>query len=272
MTRRALRLGGPIFAGAACLSAGLLGLGWSLAPALLRNFQVDLVLLGAGILVLPSALLLLALDRWKSAPTPRASPAPVPTRSTSGSSLMALPAIVREAPAVPEPLPPSEPAVVTPFPIPTAAGTPAAVTAVAAGPAAPGPASSTLLIPFAEEPASPIGPPVTPFPAQTVSRLVDRMDVLQRVTATNPSPTTSPAPPSDRETVASDLLLRLTRIPTPPAASTTTLVARRCNDCGDPLGAPPQFEPCDDCGRALCERCYWRTASGPAAHLCTVCL
>ena len=255
------RAGGMIFAGAALLALGALGLQWRKAPAVLRNPLLELVFVGAGIIVLCVSLVTLALERRKPVTSP---PAPSrPGGSSSESSLMTLPAIVGEDSALPAPSPSSEPAAVTPLP-------PTPVTRAPAGLAAASPDGSTLLIPFAEESVA-IAPSLVPAPGQTVSRLVDRMDALQRVEPASPSPGSRPAPPTEHPPLASQLLLRLTRIPTPPSIPSTASVARRCNDCGDPLGSPPQFEPCADCGRALCERCYWRTSSGPQAHLCTLC-
>ena len=259
-----MRLGGLILLGAALLAAGALGLEWRYAPALLRHSLVQEVLVGAGLLVLLAALLALGLDRPASVPAPDG---PSPAESASPEpSLMTLPAIVGEESAIP----PSEPA-----PAFDSGGTSSSIqtpsSTIPAGLAAEGPGGSTLLIPFAEGLASGSPPSSIPGSGQTVTRLVDRIDALQRVAPTSSPRAASPVPP-EKESLASSLLLRLTRIPNPPAASATMEAARRCNDCGEPLGFPPHFEPCADCGRALCERCYWHTSSGPQAHLCTACI
>jgi hypothetical protein len=255
---RTMRLGGMMFAGAALLAAAALGLEWRLAPSLLRNSFVEIVLVGAGFIVLCVALLLLNLGRPTGTPVLRESSSPLV--ATSEASLMALPAIVADEPADGPHLP-------TPEPVVAIAPAPSVAASTPAGLAAESPSNSTLLIPFADIPAPPVRAPDPPIPAPTVSRLVDRMDAIQRVAPAAPTST----PPSEHGPLGSALLLRLTRIPIPPAAPSATSAPRRCTDCGDPLGTPPQFEPCGDCGRALCERCYWRTSSGPAAHLCTTC-
>jgi hypothetical protein len=256
----ALRLGGLIFAGAALLAAGAAGLQWSMAPALLRNVVIELVFIIAGTFLLVIGLVSLALERraWvASRPVPSAAPSP-------RSSLMTLPAMVGggSAPVMRSTSP--EPVLTPPTPSPSSSAAPVAL-------AAEGPSNSTLLIPFANELPS-VGPaPPLPVADQTVSSLMGRMDTLQRAIPSNPGvPAGAPAGPEPGP-IASPLLLRLTRIPTPPAHHSTPLVARRCTDCGEAFGSPPQFEPCADCGRALCERCYWRTSSGPQAHLCRSC-
>ncbi|MFZ0831355.1 MAG: hypothetical protein WAN40_09520, partial [Thermoplasmata archaeon] len=182
-----------------------------------------------------------------------------------GSSLMTLPAIVGDAVPASTPTPvPSFVPLLPPSPS-LAVGTPMGFSAAA-------PASSTLLIPFAD-PSAPSAPsPEVPPSGLTVTGLVDRMDALQRASPSKSSPTGSSAAVSGQGPLASALLQRLTRIPTPPTVPAATAAGRRCNDCGDPLGSPPHFEPCGDCGRALCERCYWRASSGPQAHVCTSCL
>jgi hypothetical protein len=263
---RAVRVGGLILAGAALLAAGALGFEWPYAPAALLNPLVEIVLVGAGALVLFTALSTPALDRRTGVSDAReGSPSPIPS---SESSLMALPSIVASDSAVSPTFPTLKAAAPNP-PIP------APVTDLPAGLVAVDTGNSTLLIPFAEEPAAP--PPLTPAPpaaplaAQTVTQLVDRMDVLQRAAPVSSSPAVSALPPSEPVPLASSLLHRLTRVPIPPTTLSSPTVGRRCNDCGESLGSPPQFEPCPDCGRALCERCYWRTSSGPQAHLCTTC-
>jgi hypothetical protein len=252
-------LGGLFFAGAALLSAAAVGLEWRLAPPILRNPLVLIVLVAAGVLVLFTALFRWALDRAQDEPIPRASAGP--TKPSTESSLMALPAMVSEESPRNGTVPTPEAASEVPLPPTTSPVMPA-------GLAASGPASSTLLIPFAGNPASTAGSSSGPSPGQTVTRLVDRMDAIQRTAPSNPSPKS----PSQNGPTPSELLLRLTRIPNPPTAASATTGARRCNDCGEPLGSPPHFEPCGDCGRALCERCYWRTSSGAAAHLCRSCV
>jgi hypothetical protein len=252
---RATRLGGLILAGSALLAAAALGREWSFAPGLLRNLVVELVLVGAGAVLLLIALVALALDRAKPSRAPDQTP---PAGATpSGSSLMALPAIMGKEPSVSD-APPTDS---SPSPPP---GVPLGMTAGA-------PAGSTLLIPFADTltPSPPAS--VDPASGSTVTGLVDRMDALQRAAPAATVPTASSSPAPEPATMASALLLRLTRIPAPPATPSAA-VARRCTDCGDPLGSPPLFEPCADCGRALCERCYWRESSGPQAHLCTTCV
>ena len=255
---RATRWGGLILGGAALLAAGTLGVEWRHAPAALRLPLVELVLLGAGILLLVGAFLALALGRGEVEPTPQVL---TPEPSEPSSSLMTLPAILGDESANQPPGSSSPTVTATPEVTPPSVSTPLAVAATST-------ASSTLLIPFAETSPSPAPPRTTP-PGQTVTRLVGRMDALQRVAP--PAPAALSFSSIDRGSPTSSLLHRLTRIPSPPSAPLATPVARRCNDCGDQLGSPPQFEPCSDCGRALCERCYWRTSSGPQAHLCTTC-
>jgi hypothetical protein len=255
----AARIGGLIFAGAALLAVGAVGLQWSMAPALLRTPGIELVFIAAGAIVLVIGLVALALERRAvaaSRPVPSTAPSP-------RSSLMTLPAVVGEASAPAARPRSSEPA--------TPAAVPPSVSATGLPLAAEGTSNSTLLIPFAEGLRSVDPNPAPPVADQTVSNLIGRMDALERAAPSSAGPTASTAELPEPGAPASPLLLRLTRIPTPPAAPSTTLVARRCTDCGEPFGSPPQFEPCADCGRALCERCYWRTSSGPQAHLCSSC-
>lgn len=259
-----LRLGGVIFAGAALLSAGAIALQWPMAPALLRNPFSEVLFVGLGIIVLGIGLGALAVDRRKAVPRPLR---PVtPAAPSSEPSLMALPAIVGSdstvSPAAAPPELPERPQ----LPAPHGPGAPIGLSAA-------NPTGSTLLIPFSEEPGpSPASPGGSPLGGKTVSRLVDRMDALQRVgPAASSSPRTALMMAVGTGTLAPPLRLQLTRVPSPPAPPTGSSVARRCSDCGEALGSPPQFEPCADCGRALCERCYWRTSSGPRAHLCTTC-
>jgi hypothetical protein len=259
---RTMRLGGLIFAGAALLAVGAVGLQWRMAPTLLRLPVIEFVFVGAGLLVVLIGLVSLALDRRSvvhDAPRPAR-----PRDSSSGSSLMALPALVTEQPVASPSAPAFSPLDATP--------TPATVmTALPVGLASAGASNSTLLIPFAQEPALTTLEPVSPVPGVTVSQLVDRMSALQRVAPSGVSAHPTPTATLASVPLPTTLELRLTRIPTPPSLPSATSVARRCNDCGDPLGSPPQFEPCADCGRALCERCYWQTSSGPQAHLCASC-
>jgi hypothetical protein len=258
--QRSARLGGLLIAGSALIAAVALVLVWRLASGFLRNPLVEVVLVGAVALPVFTVLFSLAPDRWSVVPIPDRPPRrAVPD---SGSSLMALPAIVGE-PSPEANLGPASGIDVLP-PIVSPSGP--------VGVAATGPVNSTLLIPFADPGDSGGSMPVVPTSGLTVTRLVDRMDALQRAAPTSSVPTSSVAAPAPSGTHGSELLLRLTRIPSPPAPSVASAVARRCNDCGDALGSPPHFEPCGDCGRALCERCYWRTSSGPQAHICTTCL
>jgi hypothetical protein len=256
---RTRRLEGMILGGAVLLAAGVLALEGTFAAVLQLDPAVDIALAGAGVLLLFTALFTLRLDRGADV-FPR-GPRPSSVGPSSGASLMALPSLRASGPsATPTSLLVEAPPSAAPAP-PAATGLPARPTSVDAG-------GSTLLIPFAEENPASSSPPAAPAGARTVSQLVDRMDALQRASVSRPSPPSTPksAP------LAASLLHRLTRVPSPPATPSTPPVGRRCNDCGDPLGAPPRFEPCADCGRALCERCYWRTSSGPQAHLCTTCL
>lgn len=259
---RQARLGGLMLLGAALVATGTLGFEWPFAPGFLQNPMVEIPLVAAGILLLFTALFALLLDRLAPLPAPRewtAGPLTSPQ-----SSLMALPAIVRKEStrsSVPTMIPAASGATERPS---DSAPAPAAL-------AAEGSISSTLLIPFVDQPSTPAPTPPVSASAQSVTQLVDRMETLQRAVPNGARPAAVPSsPPSDFP--ATPLLLRLTRIPTPPTATSTMEAARRCNDCGDPLGSPPRFEPCGDCGRALCERCYWRTSSGPQAHLCASCV
>lgn len=257
-----MRLGALIFAGAAFLAIEAVVLQWRLAPAFLRIPLMEFVFVLVGILFLVAALTSYALDRREAAPRapalhPEAAPSPE-------SSLMALPALVSEAPGPsvlsPAPEPPQVPRPVDAPP----AGAPASLAAASTE-------SSTLLIPFAGASGSPAHVPVAPGPGETVSRLVDRMDALQRVAPGGTSPSTASTAAPVEGPITSSLRLRLTRVPVPPAGPSAAFDARRCTDCGEPFESPPQYESCADCGRALCERCYWRTSSGPQAHLCTSC-
>jgi hypothetical protein len=267
---RAARIGGLIFAGAALLAVGAAGLQWSMAPALLRAPVIEFLFIAAGATVLVIGLVSLALERRAvAASRPVPSVAPSPRRAASAtpsppSSLMTLPAVIGENSSPGARPTPTGPAPAAPFASPASNPAPVAV-------AAEGPSNSTLLIPFADGLRS-VNPPPAPSAAdQTVSTLVGRMDAVQRAAPSSPGPAAGVVPIPKPRRLASPLLLRLTRIPAPPAASAAALAARRCTDCGEPFGTPPQFEPCEDCGRALCERCYWRTSSGPQAHLCTTC-
>jgi hypothetical protein len=254
-----MRLGGLVFAGAALLAVGAIALQWPMTPALLHRPLIEFVFIAAGTVVLAVALVSLALDRREATAHVSRPARAVPP--SSESSLMALPALVSESSS------PSPAASLSPAPGEALRrpDTPEGVTPVGVAAASAG--NSTLLIPFAGE-STPPGPGSGGTgPGQTVSRLVDRIDALQRVTSSG-TPST-PAP--EDYPASSPLLLRLTRVPTPPTLASATTAPRRCNDCGEPLGSPPQFESCVDCGRAMCERCYWRTSSGPRAHLCTVC-
>jgi hypothetical protein len=262
---RRARLGELIVAGLALVAIGIVLLLWSTAPALWRSTPIEFLFFGAGTLALLLGLVTLAIDRRSvRRVTP---PPPSPPRASapsSESSLMALPALVAGG-STPKPATASpEPAPVPPLPDMASAPVPAGLVTASPG-------TSTLLIPFAGEsvPAGPVS--ASPSPGQTVSRLVNRMDALQRVAPTAPSPSLPTIAAPTPGPVPSPLLLRLTRVPVPPTGAATALAARRCNDCGETLGSPPQFEPCADCGRALCERCYWRTSSGPQAHLCAAC-
>lgn len=259
---RAVLLGSLIFIGAALLGVATLGMDWRFSPALIRQPMVEWVLGGAGVAVLLSAAVLLARERREPVPTSALPPAS--NESSPSTSLMTLPAIMgNEAPSATEPMPPVAPS----EPEPPTSPTP--VAARPSGLSAEGMSSSTLLIPFAEGTRPASSPAAAPGVGETVTRLVDRIDTMQRVTPASPSAAASPPAPASG---TSELLLRLTRIPNPPVAASPFLVARRCSDCGESLGTPPHFEPCGDCGRALCQRCYWRTSSGPGAHRCTACV
>lgn len=259
-----LRLGGLIFAAAALLAAGAIALQWPMAPALLRNPFSESLFIGLGAMLLALGFGALALDRRRPVPRPLR---PVRLEAPSSeSSLMALPALVEAEPTVSRPPVPAESPERPPLPSAPVPGAPLGLTAA-------NPAGSTLLIPFSEEPGRVARPSGGSLPrGQTVSGLVDRMEALQRVAPTAPSsPGVAGTTAPETGTLDSPLLLRLTRVPSPPVPAAVSSVARRCSDCGEALGSPPQFEPCADCGRALCERCYWRTSSGPQAHLCTTC-
>ncbi|MCI4352022.1 MAG: hypothetical protein L3K14_01345 [Thermoplasmata archaeon] len=259
---RQARLGGLMLLGAALVATAALGLEWPFAPGFLQNPLLEIPLVAAGVLILFTALLSLVLDRLEPIPAPREWAAGA--LASPQSSLMALPAIVGKGLAG-SPVPssvPDEGAGAVGFP---------ASAREPAGFAAEGSITSTLLIPFVDEPIRPAPTPPNSTPGQSVSRLVDRMETLQRV-APNGSPRAAIPSASPSGPPISPLLLRLSRIPSPPTATSSMEAARRCNDCGEPLGSPPHFEPCGDCGRALCERCYWRTSSGPRAHLCAVCV
>jgi hypothetical protein len=262
---RKTRLGELIIAGLSLLAIGVVLLLWSTAPALWRSTPIEFLFFAAGTLALLLGLVTSTLDRRFARPISPSPPASPRARTTSSeSSLMALPALVAEGPTPKGPSASPEPAPVPPFVATSSAPAPAGLATASTG-------NSTLLIPFAGE-SVPAGPVLAaPGPGHTVSRLVDRMDALERVAPAPTSPSISSAAATAQGPVPSPLLLRLTRIPTPPIGTSTAWAARRCNDCGEPLGSPPQFEPCADCGRALCERCYWRTSSGPQAHLCTAC-
>jgi hypothetical protein len=259
---RRARLGGWILLGAALLGAAALGIEWPPVPALLRDPWVQVLLLSLGALVLSAALILLAQR-------PSATPPPVvelaaAELSTSGSSLLALPALTEEPPPDPTPSP-------LDVPVDLPSSSDLRPTGLAASEQVPaGSGGSTLLIPFADTPSPPTPEPSVPASRGSVARLVDRMEDLRQAHPARPSPPLS-SPFSATGTIASPLLLRLTRIPGPPVGSGPVQVARRCSDCGEPLGSPPHFEPCGGCGQALCGRCYWRTPSGPQAHLCTTC-
>lgn len=258
-----MRLGGLVVSGAALLAIGAVLFLWQSAPALLRSTPFEFLFVGGGLLALLLGFVTTAIDQWTARPRPL-----VPSRSEPSSpesSLMALPALISRVAetSVSPPSPPGPAARAPPLPAPAAPP----VTGITAT----DPGSSTLLIPFGEPPASP--PPaaeVAPRP-QVVSRLIHRMNALQRALPAEP-PVPAPSLPSTNSMpFASTLRLRLSRVPTPPDASSSSGV-RRCSDCGDELGSPPQFEPCADCGRALCERCYWRATSGPAQLLCATCI
>jgi len=258
-----MRLGMLIFVGVALLAAAALGLEWRYAPAALRLPLVEVVLSVVGGVLLVAALVALVLDRPAPATLPDA-PSP-PEDSRAEPSLLSLPALAVGETELSDPARSPEPSKGMPLPPTFATAAPTGVTAT-------DPGHSTLLIPFAEEPSSGVPAPEAPVPGETVSRLMDRMDAIQRVTPTNPSaPALSYAPPTGATPRPSELLLRLTHIPAPPTDASTASAPRRCSDCGDPLGSPPQCEPCAECGQALCERCYWRTSSGPQAHLCARC-
>ncbi len=255
-----MRLGGLLFLGAALLAAAALGFNWRFAPAALRTPWVEMTLLAAGIVALFLALLVLVLEPL---PDPWGRPPAMPRTDRSGPSLMALPAIVASvAPEGEAPAPP--------LPTVTPSSTASRPTASPAGVAAEASSGSTLLIPFATAPAA-VSTTVAIDPApQTVSGLVERMGALQRAAPPSPSPTAYSTRASEPGPVT--LLQRLSQIPTPRSAVAPSSPGRRCVDCGEPLGSPPRFEPCGDCGRALCARCYWKTSSGPQAHLCATCV
>lgn len=253
-----MRLGGLLFLAAALLAAAALGFNWRYAPAGLRTPWVELTLLAAGIIALFLALLVLVLEPL---PGPWGRPPTMPRTDRSGPSLMALPAIVTSAapetePSAP-PLPTVSPASIAPHPV----GAPLGVSAE-------GSSGSTLLIPFATAPGAVSTTVAVDSAPQTVSGLVERMGAVQR--AAPPRPTAYSTHASESGPVT--LLQRLSQIPTPRNATSPTSPGRRCADCGEPLGSPPRFEPCGDCGRALCARCYWKTSSGPQAHLCATCV
>ena len=260
---RAARLGGLLIAGSALVAAAAFVLEWRFAPGTLRNPLVEGLLVGVGVLLLFTVLFSLARGRWGAESV--VAPTPEPSSPDPASSLMALPAMVGEEV-------PASPPIPVPSFVPLVSPSSASAVGSPGGVAADAPTNSTLLIPFADQSATNAPSPVVPASGSTVTGLVDRMDALQRASPAASSPASSSAAVSRQGSLASELLLRLTRIPTPPTSAGTTTAARRCNDCGDPLGSPPHFEPCGDCGRALCERCYWRTASGPQAHVCTSCL
>lgn len=259
-TQRALRLGGLLFLGAALLAAAALGLDWRFAPTGLRAPWVEMTLLAAGIVALFLALLVLVLDPL---PDPWGRAPPVPRTSHAGASLMALPALVTSdgSDDVGAPAHTGTPSSASPPPpLPTAA--PVGLAAAATS-------GSTLLIPFAAE-AGPSSSTLAPTP-QTVTGLVGRMDALQRATPLPPpTPPRSTRAPAEPGPVT--LLQRLSQIPTPRGTGLPSSPGRRCADCGESLGSPPRFEACGDCGRALCARCYWKTSSGPQAHLCATCV
>ncbi|MCI4347802.1 MAG: hypothetical protein L3J97_04190 [Thermoplasmata archaeon] len=259
---RQARLGGLMLLGAALLATGAIGFEWRFAPGFLRHSLVEIPLVAAGLLLLLVAVIALALDRGASVPA--AGGSTDPALASPESSLMALPAIVAEESAESS-VPRTGPDYGTPTDAPpTPAPRPVGLMAEGSG-------SSTLLIPIADQQMSPTPAPAVLFPGQTVTRLVDRMESLQRVTP-NGSPGSAIPSSSPSGPLTSPLLLRLTRIPSPPLATSALEAARRCSNCGDPLGSPPQFEACGDCGRALCEPCYWKTSSGPEAHLCATCV
>jgi hypothetical protein len=258
-----MRLGGLTLLGSALLAAGAVGLQWSFAPALLRNPWVEVGLAGTGIILLSAALCLLALD-------PRAGMAPSrpPTNSalpfSGSSSLMPFSADLQHKGSVPT---------VARFPSTSATASPPSSSAAGmlAGTSAGNTRASTLVISFADGPILGIHPAARKEPPTTVTGLVDRMETVQR-TSTMLQPTSARLvlpPPTPSRT--SELLHHLTQIPTPPPEPRATALARRCTDCGEPLGSPPQFEPCEECRQALCERCYWRVSSGPRSHFCSTC-
>lgn len=257
-----MRLGGLTLAGAALLAAGALGFQWSFAPAFLRDPWVELGLVGAGIILLVATLFSLGLDLRASMAAARpTSPSDSPL---SGSRVTTFPASVVREDSTPE---------VSAFPLTDAAAShpSSPLLVVPRGTSAARAGASTLLISFSDGPMLGIQPPVPQEPRTTVTGLVDRVNAMQRVSGSNEpatAPLVLPPPPPSR---ASDLLLRLTRIPSPPAVPRPTRLARRCTDCGETLGYPPQFEPCEECRQALCERCYWRVSSGPRSHFCSTC-
>jgi hypothetical protein len=244
------------------LAIGAIGLQWPLTPALLRNPLIEYVFVGAGALVLAFGFVTLALDLRTASPGRKRNR--ISSDAYSQSSLMTLPAIMVGEPAVSVPPRDFDRTESPPAPAPR-------MPVVTAGASADPPGGSTLLIPFSEAgPSLPASPPAA-APPDTVSRMVSRMDAVQRA-APALVPPAAPSPPSPASSNSdSSLLHRLTRIPTPPPIPSATAAPRRCTDCGDSLGSPPQFETCADCRRALCERCYWRTSTGPRAHFCTTC-
>lgn len=259
---RALRLGALVIVGAALLAAEAIGLQWPSAPALLLYPLVVIVLVGAGVLLVLIPLTLLVRSRrgYQAKATPPDGPVP----ATADPSLLTLPSLLREDPQ--EVFPeadrdPLGPAPVIPGPVPD----------LPVGLSMAEPGNSTLLIPLSVEPASPETPPPSAEPVQTVTRLVDRMDALQRATGATGLPVPSALSPPEPAAHSNRLLHRLANVPTPPDDLSHAMAGRRCSDCGETLGSPPRFDPCADCGRALCARCYWRTSSGPQAHLCTTC-
>lgn len=250
-------------AGAAFLAATAVVLQWRSIPAAWRVASIEFALVVIGVVLLIGALASYVLDRRGTAPP---APAKVPKASpTSESSLMALPALVTNGSPPVSSSPPPVPSTAPARTRPSAASAPVGLTASSTN-------NSTLLIPFAGGPTSmaPASPALSP--EQSVSRLVGRMGAIQRVAPTATSSGTAAIGASVEAPKVSPLLLRLTRIPSPPAGASPASGDRRCNDCAQPLGSPPHFEPCADCGRALCERCYWRTSSGPDAHMCTACV
>lgn len=260
---RTLRLGSLIIIGAALLAAAAIGLQWPSAPAFLFNPLTVVLLVFAGALLVTIPLTVLLRSRR----VVRAVTDPTDGRSTPSAdpSLLTLPSLLREAPReeVPMGLPdPSEP-----YPVPPSSPVldlPIGVSRAESG-------RSTLLIPLSVEPTPPAAGPPTVEPVRTVTRLVDRMDALQRATATLGTPAPSSAPTAQTPATPNLLLHRLGQVPSPPVTTVQSWAGRRCSDCGDTLGSPPRFDSCADCGRALCARCYWRTSSGPQAHLCTTC-